>query len=96
MDHLSTILSLTYVCANDAAYGSSIIGIAKFACREVWNLYREVIPHTHSGICGFVDCFKNYQAEEILCPVTNVIFLFLDGKVNNAFFTRRSSYLYLY
>ena len=26
----------------------SSIGIAKFACREVWNLYREVIPLTHS------------------------------------------------
>ncbi len=23
--------------------------MAKFACREVWNLYHEVIPLTHSG-----------------------------------------------
>ncbi len=26
------------------------IRIAKFACREVWNLYREVIPPNHSDL----------------------------------------------
>ncbi len=31
-------------------YSSSSIGIAKFACREVWNLYRDVKPLTHSDI----------------------------------------------
>ena len=31
----------------DTAYSASI-GIAKLACREVWDLYREVIPLTHS------------------------------------------------
>ncbi len=31
-------------------YSGSSIGIAKFTFCEVWNLYREVIPLTHSDI----------------------------------------------
>ncbi len=36
-------------------YSSSSIEIAKFACREVWNLYREVVLLTHSAKPSILD-----------------------------------------
>ncbi len=50
LSRASEVGSPTKTGAKDATYSSPSIGIAKFACREVWNLYREVIPLTHSAL----------------------------------------------
>ena len=51
------ITFLPKICAKDATYSSSCVGIAKFGCHEVWNLSREVIPLTHSET-GFIERYK--------------------------------------
>ena len=59
----STFLSKTR--AKDATYISSSIRIATFACHEVWNLYPEVIPLSHSDYSHFISV-------PIYCPSTYI------------------------
>ena len=44
------IIFLPKICAKDATYSSSCVGIAKFGCHEVWNYFTKVIPLTHSDL----------------------------------------------
>ncbi len=49
--HELPVVAVLFTQSNkDATYSSSCVGIAKFGCREVWNLSREVIPLTHSAM----------------------------------------------